>query len=104
MQMLKVRDENKTGRVCYIIEAALEYFVSILVTGAYLARVTGALGFSPVDPTIGQICQSISLGAISAMLLVVFVLPGMLSALDRGVMWRQKTHADTDENTDENTS
>ena len=56
---------------------------TVLTSAMFMIFVTGALGFSPVDPTIGQICQSIALGALSATLLVVFVLPGMLSALDR---------------------
>ena len=52
--------------------------------------VTGVIGFSPVEPTIGQICQSISLGALSATLLVLFILPGMLSAMDRWTAGKER--------------
>jgi len=47
--------------------------------------VTGIIGFSPVDPTIGQICQTIAIGALSATLLILLVLPGLLAAFDRFV-------------------
>jgi len=59
---------------------------TVLTSGLFMILVTGAIGISPVDPTISQICQSISLGALSATLLVLFVLPGMLCALDRFVL------------------
>lgn len=64
---------------------------TVLTSGMFMILVTGALGFSPIDPTISQICQSIALGALSATLLVMFVLPGMLSALDRVVTGRRDT-------------
>ena len=62
---------------------------TVLTSGMFMILATGALGFSPIDPTISQICQSIALGALSATLLVLFVLPGMLSALDRVVAGRR---------------
>jgi len=62
MEPSKLHDENRTGRLCYIIEAALEYFISILVTGAYLARVTSALGFS--DSLTGILSSFVSLGCV----------------------------------------
>ena len=36
-------DVKKKNRILYIIEAALEYFVSIAVSGAYLAYLTTAI-------------------------------------------------------------
>ena len=56
---------------------------TILTSSLFMIFVTGAIGFSPADPTITQICLSISLGALCALVLVVFVLPGLLAALDR---------------------
>lgn len=55
-------DEYKTSIRCTIIEAALEYFISILVSGAYLARITGALGFS--DSLTGVLSSFVSLGCL----------------------------------------
>jgi len=55
-------EEYRSSIRCTIIEAALEYFVSILVSGAYLARITGALGFS--DSLTGVLSSFVSLGCL----------------------------------------
>ena len=54
------QDIYKTSRVLYIIEAALEYFISILVSGVYLAKVTSSLGIS--DTLTGLLTAFVSLG------------------------------------------
>ena len=52
---------NKKGQILYIIEATLEYFISIVVGGAYLAKITTAIGMSQ---GLTGICTAfISLGA-----------------------------------------
>lgn len=55
---------NKDGygfsRLLYIIEAALEYFVSLAVSSVYLAKLTGYLGFS--DTLTGILSSFVSLG------------------------------------------
>lgn len=53
----KTRDYRKRNRILYIIEAALEYFVSIAVSGAYLAT---AIGIS--DALTGVLTSFVSLG------------------------------------------
>ncbi len=50
------------SRILYIIEAALEYFISILVAGSYLATLTSHLGMS--DSLTGIISSFISLGCL----------------------------------------
>lgn len=65
-----VRDPYKTSRGLYIIEAAVEYFVSLLVTGAFLAKVSTHLGIS--DGLTGIISAFVSLGC-SFQLLSFFV-------------------------------
>lgn len=60
--MQHTRDEYRLSRICYIIEAALEYFISIMVTGAYLARITSCLGFS--DSLTGVLSSFVSLGCV----------------------------------------
>lgn len=40
------KDIYKTSRICYIIEETTAYFISLLVSGAYLAKLTQALGLS----------------------------------------------------------
>jgi len=56
------------SRFLYIIEAALEYFISILVSGSYLATLTSSLGMS--DSLTGIISSFISLGCLFQLLSV----------------------------------
>ncbi len=53
-------DKYKTSRIMYIIEAALEYFVSIAVGTVYLARITTYIGIS--DGLTGILSSFVSLG------------------------------------------
>lgn len=62
MQKNLLHDENRFGRFCYIVEAALEYFISILISGAYLARITTGLGIS--DGLTGILSSFVSLGCV----------------------------------------
>lgn len=56
---------------------------TILTSGLIMVLVTGAVGYLFSDPTIEQICQTISIGALCATLLILFVLPGLLAAFDK---------------------
>ncbi len=47
-------------RFLYIIEAALEYFFSLLLTGAYIAKVASAIGMS--DGLVGVLTSASTLG------------------------------------------
>ena len=55
-----LRDEYKTSRILYIIEAALEYFIAIAVGSVYLAKITGYIGIS--DSVTGILTSFVSLG------------------------------------------
>lgn len=48
------------SRVMYIIEVALEYFISMMIGGAYLAKIAGEIGLS--DSTTGVLTSFVSLG------------------------------------------
>lgn len=63
----------RRSRVMYIIEAALEYFISILVAGSYLATLTSELGIS--DGLTGVISSFISLGCLFQLLSVFLKRP-----------------------------
>ena len=52
----------KISRILYIIEAAIEYFISILVAGSFLATLTKELGIS--DSLTGILSSVISLGCL----------------------------------------
>lgn len=60
----------KRSRLMYIFEASLEYFVSILVSGSYLATLTRELGFS--DSLTGILSSVISLGCLFQLLSLSF--------------------------------
>lgn len=64
------RDEYYASRNWHIIEAALEYFISIMVTGAFLARITRELGFS--DSLTGIISAFVSLGCVFQLGAIIF--------------------------------
>ncbi len=56
----------KRSKNMYILEAAFEYFISILVAGSYLATLTKELGFS--DSLTGILSSFISLGCLFQLL------------------------------------
>ncbi|MCR5461389.1 MAG: MMPL family transporter, partial [Acetatifactor sp.] len=58
---------------------------TIMTSALIVIVAAGILGFVFANPAIGEICLTISRGAISATLLIVFILPGVLAALDRFV-------------------
>lgn len=53
---------EKRGRILYIIEAALEFFIAKMVAGSFLATLTKELGFS--DSLTGILSSIISLGCL----------------------------------------
>ena len=63
---------------------------TILTSGLIMIGVTGAIGYTTQIPTIGPICRTVSIGSLSAVLLILFVLPGMLTAADRLIVKRDK--------------
>ena len=56
----------KRSRILYIIEAAVEYFISILVAGGFLATLTKELGIN--DSLTGILSSIISLGCLFQLL------------------------------------
>lgn len=73
MNNLTEKDIYKTSRVMYIIEAALEYFVALMVSGAFLAKLTASLGFS--DSLTAVLTSFVALGC-SFQLFAVFFFRG----------------------------
>ena len=59
----------KRGRILYIFEALIEYLISILMTGSFLATVTKSLNFS--DSLTGVISSVIALGCTFQLLSVL---------------------------------
>ena len=59
---------------------------SIMTSGLILILCPYIMSMLLTDPTISTILHSISVGALSAILLIIFVLPGLLAAFDRIVV------------------
>lgn len=64
---------------------------TILTSGLIMVSVTGILGQCFGEPTVEQMCQTISIGAASTIILIVFILPGILSSLDRFTAGKRKS-------------
>lgn len=85
------RENRKTMEIKEALAAAYNGSIhTILTSGLIMVIVTGVIGFSPVEPTIAQICLTISIGSLSAILLILFVLPGLLAAFDKLIVRRKK--------------
>lgn len=57
---VREQDPYRKSRVMYIIEAAVEYFIATMIAGAYLAKVTDAIGMT--DAQTGIVSSFVSLG------------------------------------------
>ena len=68
------KDIYKRSRLLYILEAAFEYFISLLMVGAYLAKVTTAIGIS--DALTGILSSFVSLGCAFQIAAIFFVKNG----------------------------
>lgn len=78
------RENRKTMSIRDAINAAYDGSThTIFTSGLIMVFVTGVIGFAPVDPTIAQICQTIAIGATAAILLILFMLPGLLATFDK---------------------
>ena len=62
---------------------------TILTSGCIVVSVTAIVGYAFSDPSVRQIVHTISKGAACAVVLILFVLPGLLTALDRLVVRRR---------------
>ena len=68
--MEESKDIYKTSRILYILEATFEYFISMLVMGAYLAKITSSIGIS--DTLTGILTSFVSLGCGFQMIAIFF--------------------------------
>ena len=72
----KQKDPYAFSRFMYILEAAFEYFISIIIADAYLAKLGTAVGLS--DAVIGILSSFVSLGC--GMQIVAVFIRGRISA------------------------
>lgn len=63
---------------------------TVMTSGLIMVAVTAVISVLYDEPTIAQICRTISIGVLSAVLLILFVLPGLLAACDRFIIKKKK--------------
>lgn len=77
------RTARQEGDVAFALEAAYRGAShSILTSGIILSLVPFMMYVVMEDPMISSVVKSLGIGAFSALLLILFVLPGLLAALD----------------------
>lgn len=69
-----------------VISAYKGSIMTILTSSSILIGITLVVGLVVKDPTISQVCLTISKGSFFATLLVIFVLPALLAITDRFVV------------------
>ena len=78
-----------TGKTDSIRKAYLASMHTILTSGTIMTLAPFAMSIMIDDATIATILRCIVTGALAAVLLIIFVLPGLLAAFDRFVVGRQ---------------
>lgn len=77
------REARRSLGIREALERALARSIHTIMTSAsIMILVTGILSFLFDNPTVAQICRTISIGALAATILILFMLPGLLAALD----------------------
>ena len=67
------KDIYKSSRLAYICEATFEYFISMIIAGAFLAKLLTKTGIS--DQLTGIITSFVSLAYVSQFFAVIFIRP-----------------------------
>lgn len=68
---------------------------TILTSATIFIAAVGVLSFAFSEPATRQICRILSLGCLIATLLVIFLLPAILSLLDRFIVKKESVPADS---------
>ena len=85
------REKRKEKKLGDAMRSAYKASIrTILTSGLVMALCTWLLGFAFEDPGVGQICHILAIGTTSALVMILFILPGVLAACDRLIV-RKKT-------------
>lgn len=78
------REKRKEMDIPESLRTAYESSIhTILTSGMIMVFATWILGYAFEDPSVGQICHLIALGVITALILIIFILPGVIAAFDK---------------------
>ena len=67
---------------------------TILTSSLLIILITGAIGLSPASATISEICMTISIGALSVLMLILFVLPSLIVIFDRFIVKKNRAYTE----------
>jgi len=88
------RNARRSGDVREALEGAYRGAShSIMTSGLILAIVPFVMSVTMADPMISSILSSLAIGAFSILLLILFLLPGVLAAIDPLISRRRKKEA-----------
>jgi hypothetical protein len=80
------RENRKTKDMRESLLAAYDGSIhTIMTSGLILIVVTFIMSYAFADPMIGEICSTISIGSLTAVILILLILPGTLALFDRVV-------------------
>lgn len=81
------RQHRRTEPVARALAGAYEGSIHTILTSCLIMILaTGVLGYLFENPTVGQICLTIAIGATAAVLLILLVLPALLAVTDRWIV------------------
>ena len=87
------REKRESMGIRDSIKAAYDGSIhTILTSGLIMVIVCALVAPTFGEPTVSQICSTISIGAFCAIMLIVFVLPGVLATLDKLVCRKNKRY------------
>lgn len=75
------------GRAESLAEAYRNSIHTMLTSSSILFFVTLIIGLTATDPSMSQVCLAIAIGSFFAVTLCVAILPGILAALDKPIMF-----------------
>jgi len=91
------KESRKTMDIIESLKAAyIGSIHTIMTSGSILVLVLAVLGIFATSPMVSEVCTTLSIGALVAMLLIIFVLPGMVVCFDR-LIKKRKSVTKTDQ-------
>ena len=85
------REKRRSLPVAGALEAAYEGSIhTIMTSGSILVLVLAALGLLSSAAMMSEVCVTLSIGALIAILLILMVLPGLVAACDRLIRRRER--------------
>ena len=85
------REKRKERELADAMRSAYKASIrTILTSGLVMALCTTLLGFAFEDPGVGQICHILAIGTASALVMILFILPGVLAACDRLIVRKKQ--------------